>query len=101
MIWSGPSTPICQGVFEVLYPSADLSAIIECTEAVLTILWLFKQAIEELNIKQKYWKDLLTDDAFTRKDIIHLQDPLNLAVSPPTQERMATCCCLGMIGPCF
>lgn len=42
----------------------------------------FEQAIEELNIKQNYWKDLLTDDAFTRKDIIHLQDPLNLAVSP-------------------
>lgn len=39
------------------------------------------QAIEELNIKQKYWKDLLTDEPFSRKDIIHLQDPLNLAVS--------------------
>lgn len=39
------------------------------------------QAVEELNIKQKYWKDLLTDDSFTRKDIIHLQDPLNLSVS--------------------
>lgn len=39
------------------------------------------QAIEELNIKQKYWKDLLSDESFTRKDIIHLQDPLNLSVS--------------------
>ena len=38
------------------------------------------QAIEELNIKPKFWKDLLTDEAFTRKDIIHLQDPLNLQV---------------------
>ena len=38
------------------------------------------QAIEELNIKQKFWKDLLTDQPFTRKDIIHLQDPLNLTV---------------------
>lgn len=39
------------------------------------------QALEELNIKQKYWKDLLTDEAFTRKDIITLQDPMNLQVS--------------------
>ncbi len=38
------------------------------------------QAIEELNIKPRFWKDLLTDEPFTRKDIIHLQDPLNLQV---------------------
>lgn len=37
------------------------------------------QAIEELNIKPKFWKDLLTDEAFSRKDIIHLQDPMNLS----------------------
>jgi hypothetical protein len=36
--------------------------------------------VEELNIKPKYWKDLLDDTPFTRKDIIHLQDPLNLQV---------------------
>lgn len=29
--------------------------------------------IEKLNIKPKYWKDLLTDEPFTRKDIIILQ----------------------------
>lgn len=34
--------------------------------------------MEELNIKPKFWKDLLTDEPFTRKDIIHIQDPLNL-----------------------
>ena len=33
------------------------------------------QALQELNIKPKYWKDLLTDEPFTRKDIIHLQVP--------------------------
>ena len=38
------------------------------------------QAIEELNVKPKFWKDLLTDEPVTRKDIIHLQDPLNLQV---------------------
>jgi hypothetical protein len=36
--------------------------------------------LEELNIKPKSWKDLLTDEPFTRKDIIHIQDPLNLQV---------------------
>ncbi len=39
------------------------------------------QAVEELNIKPKYWKDLTDDTPFTRKDIIHLQDPLNLEVT--------------------
>ncbi|KAI8992094.1 peptidyl-prolyl cis-trans isomerase-like 2 [Mycotypha africana] len=34
--------------------------------------------IEKLNIKAKHWKDLLTDESFTRKDIIMLQDPHNL-----------------------
>mmetsp|Transcript_30121 Transcript_30121/g.57842 ORF Transcript_30121/g.57842 Transcript_30121/m.57842 type:complete len:606 (+) Transcript_30121:83-1900(+) len=37
------------------------------------------QAIEELNIKCKNWKDLITDEPFTRKDLIHIQDPMNLA----------------------
>jgi peptidyl-prolyl cis-trans isomerase-like protein 2 len=30
-------------------------------------------ALDELCIKPKNWKDLLTDEPFTRKDIIHLQ----------------------------
>ncbi|KAG0815623.1 hypothetical protein G6F57_007480 [Rhizopus arrhizus] len=34
--------------------------------------------LEKLNIKAKHWKDLLTDEPFTRKDIIMLQDPHNL-----------------------
>ena len=32
-------------------------------------------AIEELNLKNKNFKDLLTDEPFTRKDVIVLQDP--------------------------
>ncbi|KAI9321526.1 peptidyl-prolyl cis-trans isomerase-like 2 [Dichotomocladium elegans] len=36
------------------------------------------ETIERLNIKAKHWKDLLTDEPFTRKDIIMLQDPHNL-----------------------
>lgn len=36
------------------------------------------EAIEQLNIKNKNWKDLISDDNFERKDIIILQDPNNL-----------------------
>eukprot|EP00878_Enallax_costatus_P005031 GHUV01005291.1.p1 GENE.GHUV01005291.1~~GHUV01005291.1.p1 ORF type:complete len:453 (+),score=156.64 GHUV01005291.1:285-1643(+) len=36
-------------------------------------------AIDELCIKPKNWKDLLTEEPFTRKDIIHIQDPLNVS----------------------
>ena len=34
--------------------------------------------VERLNIKAKMWRDLVTDEEFTRKDIITLQDPQNL-----------------------
>ena len=36
------------------------------------------QAIDELCVKPKNWKDLITDEKFTRKDLVTLQDPLNL-----------------------
>lgn len=36
------------------------------------------EAIEQLNIKTKNWKDLVDDTPFTRKDIITIQDPTNL-----------------------
>ena len=36
------------------------------------------QAIERLNIKPKFFKDLITNEDFTRKDIITIQDPTNL-----------------------
>ena len=39
------------------------------------------EAVEELNIKPRFMKDLLTDQSFTRKDIIHIQDPMNLEAS--------------------
>jgi len=38
----------------------------------------YKQSVEELNIKGKNWKELLTSDPFTRNDIITIQDPKNL-----------------------
>ncbi|KAL5406789.1 hypothetical protein PMIN06_007158 [Paraphaeosphaeria minitans] len=34
--------------------------------------------VERLNIKAKNWRDLVSDDDFTRKDIITLQDPQNI-----------------------
>lgn len=37
------------------------------------------EAIEQLNIKTKNWKDLITDEPIERKDIIILQDPQNLS----------------------
>lgn len=36
------------------------------------------EAVERLNIKTKHFVDLLTDEPFTRKDIITIQDPTNL-----------------------
>ncbi|CAK7206744.1 cyclophilin peptidyl-prolyl cis-trans isomerase Cyp8 [Sporothrix eucalyptigena] len=35
--------------------------------------------VERMNIKPKMWRDLLDDVEFTRKDIITLQDPQNMA----------------------
>ncbi|KAJ0045280.1 hypothetical protein Pint_05128 [Pistacia integerrima] len=32
-------------------------------------------AIKELNIKTKYWKELLTDEPFTKEDFITIQNP--------------------------
>lgn len=34
--------------------------------------------VERLNIKAKMWRDLVSDDEFSRKDIITLQDPQNI-----------------------
>jgi len=37
-----------------------------------------QEAIDQLNVKTKNWKDLITDVKFTRQDIITVQDPTNL-----------------------
>ncbi|KAL3699993.1 hypothetical protein R1sor_018015 [Riccia sorocarpa] len=36
------------------------------------------EAVKELNLKTKNWKELLTDDPFTREDLITIQDPNKL-----------------------
>ncbi|KAJ8681576.1 hypothetical protein QAD02_017368 [Eretmocerus hayati] len=35
------------------------------------------EAVEQLNIKSRNWKDLVNDEPFTRKDLITIQDPSN------------------------
>ncbi|KAJ3642264.1 hypothetical protein Zmor_025065 [Zophobas morio] len=37
------------------------------------------EAVEQLNIKNKNWKDLINDQPFERKDIITLQNPVDLS----------------------
>ncbi|CAI5495766.1 unnamed protein product, partial [Closterium sp. Naga37s-1] len=43
------------------------------------------EAIRELNVKPKNWKELLTDKPFTRADIITIQDPNNLDANVLTE----------------
>ena len=38
--------------------------------------WIL-QAVERLNLKPRHFRDLLTDESFTRGDIIVLQDPMS------------------------
>ena len=37
------------------------------------------EAVDELNLKSNFFKDLLNDEVFTKKDIITIQDPSNLS----------------------
>lgn len=39
----------------------------------------YPQAVEQLNIKTKSWKDLLTDESYQKSELITIQDPMNLA----------------------
>lgn len=37
-----------------------------------------RESIDRLNIKPGFWRDLVSDEPFTRQDLITIQDPLNL-----------------------
>lgn len=37
------------------------------------------EAVEQLNIKTKNWRDLINDEPFTRGDLITIQDPTNVS----------------------
>ncbi len=61
--------PHCPVMFKVFNNSTHIAAI-KSTGNVFSY-----EAIEELNIKPKSFKDLLSDEPFLRKDILILQDP--------------------------
>ncbi|XP_031551491.1 RING-type E3 ubiquitin-protein ligase PPIL2-like [Actinia tenebrosa] len=62
----------CPVTFKVFNANTNIVAI-KTTGNVYSL-----DAVEELNLKAKNFKDLITDEPFTRKDIITLQDPKNL-----------------------
>jgi len=60
----------------VMYKVFNASTHIVCIRTTGHIFCY--EAIEELNIKTKSFKDLLTDEPFTKADIMVLQDPRNM-----------------------
>jgi len=62
----------CPVMYKAFNPSTHI-ATIKTTGNVFCY-----EAIEELNIKTKNFKDLLSDEPFVRSDIIVLQDPRNM-----------------------
>ena len=62
----------CPVMFKVFNNSTHI-AVIKTTGNVFCY-----EAVEELNLKTKNFKDLLNDEPFTRPDIIILQDPRNM-----------------------
>ena len=62
----------CPVMFKVFNNSTHI-AVIKTTGNVFCY-----EAVEELNLKTKNFKDLLNDEPFTRADIIILQDPRNM-----------------------
>lgn len=63
----------CPVLFKPFTKSSNIAAIATTGNVFLM------EAIEQLNIKTKNWKDLINDQPFERKDIIILQDPNNLS----------------------
>nr|XP_023027013.1 peptidyl-prolyl cis-trans isomerase-like 2 [Leptinotarsa decemlineata] len=63
----------CPVLFKPFTKSSHIAAIATTGNVFLM------EAIEQLNIKTRNWKDLITDQPFERKDIIILQDPNNLS----------------------
>lgn len=56
-------------------PLTDNTHIVALKNSGNVFAW---DTIERLNIKAKTWRDLVSDQEFSRKDIITLQDPQNL-----------------------
>jgi len=62
----------CPVTFKIFNENTHIVAI-KTTGNVLSY-----DAVERLNIKPGFWKDLINDEPFTRSDIITIQDPTNL-----------------------
>jgi len=62
----------CPVLFKVFTENTHIVAI-KTTGNVMSY-----EAVEELNIKPQNWRELLTDELFTRKDLITIQDPKDL-----------------------
>ncbi|KAK9367352.1 cyclophilin-like domain-containing protein [Lipomyces kononenkoae] len=65
--------------FKVLTPNTHIVAV-KTSGNVFS--W---ETVEQLNIKAKNWQDIVTGEKFSRRDIITLQDPMNV-----TNESMMT-----------
>ncbi|KAJ8978668.1 hypothetical protein NQ317_019104 [Molorchus minor] len=63
----------CPVMFKPFTKSSHIAAIATTGNVYLM------EAIEQLNIKNRNWKDLITDEPFERRDIIVLQDPNHLS----------------------
>lgn len=62
----------CPSLFKPFTKNSHIVAIVPTGNA------FSYEAVEQLNIKTKNWKDLVDDTPFTRKDIITIQDPNKL-----------------------
>lgn len=63
----------CPVLFKTFTNSSHIAAISTTGNTYLM------EAVEQLNIKNRNWKDLILDTPFERKDIIILQDPSDLS----------------------
>jgi peptidyl-prolyl cis-trans isomerase-like 2 len=61
--------PVTRKVF------TDFSKLVAIKTSGRVYLW---DTVEQLNLKAKNMRDLVSDEEFTRDDLIILQDPMNL-----------------------
>jgi peptidyl-prolyl cis-trans isomerase-like 2 len=61
--------PVSKKVF------TDFSKLVAITPSGRVYLW---DTVEQLNLKAKSMRDLVSDEEFTRADLVILQDPMDL-----------------------
>ena len=67
----------------VLFKAFNENSKITCVKKTGNVY--LHEAIEELNLKTKNFRDLLNDEPFTRKDLIVIQDPMDSSKVNPSQ----------------